>query len=260
MLSKSSLANFLVVAQVPFVKFVLSDSNVISNGIDNDKNDQINISQHFKHSNLAMLNQTLYDPSLLNNIKHHGCWCSKMSFEGVKGEQALITISDRDGEPVDVSDALCKNWFKSRFCNDRLPGGSCYGVDGYSLGYGYSVTKTSNPPQEQRTNLKNYSYADNTCTSLDPLESDPRPCELDSCAIDLYYASRINQYLSLVPNFNFREAAREEGECYRGAPSLAPLRCEGVAPKVKIEYRVEKLKPEAVFRKRMLKSMKRRRL
>ena len=73
-----------------------------------------------------------YDSTDVDAIVNHGCWCGKLNL--FHPHYSFLGGS----EPVDELDELCKDWFQTRHCNDKLEGGSCNDGNG-ALGMDYLV-------------------------------------------------------------------------------------------------------------------------
>jgi len=155
----------------------------------------------------AILKTVLFDSDVSSLIQDHGCWCSRL---GTPADRKNVR-----GQPVDVLDALCRNWFNARYCSESLPQGSCYRQPGAES---YQVVGRSEATADA------YSYAEHACL---PAEDE---CAFDSCKIDLYYATRINQYLSLVPHFRYDSSPI----CDRGPSGPKPKFCQ--LPGLKMKY------------------------
>jgi len=107
----------------------------------------------------------------LANVLSHGCWCQK-----------LDPNSDHDflggHSAVDDLDAICKQWFTARRCNENHEGGSC--VD-----------------YNQSNNSGFYQINGEKCS-----KNDNNDCEQDTCKIDMEYASRVKNFLNTAGNWN----------------------------------------------------------
>lgn len=105
---------------------------------------------------------------MYSDLIDHGCWCGKIN-----------TTSDKSilggPQPQDDLDAICKQWYSCRHCNDHINGGSCY----------------------QAENLNLISYDIEYSSEINGLECiiSSDSCGNDSCAIDLYYSNLIADYL-----------------------------------------------------------------
>ena len=108
------------------------------------------------------------------NLYTHGCWCARLT---------LTPYSEYLGgsDPYDELDHICKDWIQTRYCNDVLPGGSCFSSDADLLAASsYTLS----------FELDNISDA--TCES----DTTSSTCGFDTCKIDNFYLQRIRNFLN----------------------------------------------------------------
>lgn len=169
------------------------------------------IVHNFNFAVPSILNFVLNNQDLLNKIKNHGCWCSKM-------DPNRSNVNLGGSNTVDPLDEICKTWSECRHCNDDLTGGECDGID----------------------DIENYYYqidSQGNCTATD-LNSGSvfTDCSMSSCVIDTHYATVIANYITqnLGGNFNNVEVALNDlTTCAEGKsnPLDQNLKiCSGEAP------------------------------
>merc|ERR1712066_960809 len=109
----------------------------------------------------------------IENLLKHGCWCAKFDHDNpymhfLGGPQ-----------PVDKLDAICKEWFHIRHCNDQLDGGTCKSFNNELLTDGsYSI------------------MVDMGCMEQGGCYNTTDICSSESCTIDLHYLEQLRNYMT----------------------------------------------------------------
>jgi len=164
---------------------------------------QIPIRQEFETARNWILNE-LIEPEYLEKIYAHGCWCAKFD-PYPEGNSLNENLFRELGGPhvVDGLDQICKDWFKTRKCNDSLDGGSCtyksYSAktdktDKETSGfYNFDITNSRcvSNAQNRYRRKKGYKWAKNI----------QNKCQADSCKIDSFFANKIKIFTEENPDF-----------------------------------------------------------
>jgi hypothetical protein len=125
-----------------------------------------------------LTNENTIAAPTVSDILVHGCWCAKLVPNPFMAHLG-------GPEPVDVLDEICKNWIKTRNCNDRLSGGSC-NIDGSS-----SQQPLING--EYTLVIDPDTLNNSECKAVGAGSADQ--CSEDSCNIDLYFMKQIRDYM-----------------------------------------------------------------
>ena len=168
-----------------------------------------------RHYGFDLLNAVMQDLGYLNDeaevIAQHGCWCGKINPNN-EYQQFL-----GGPDPVDGLDEICKEWFKCRNCNDRLPGGTCN--DGTGL-----MTREYLSAGEYTISVNSSSLRDSSCvSSIDN-------CSSDSCTIDLHYVTRIINYYADPNNFFQPVYVTNDDQCSTFMMQDIERSCTGTVP------------------------------
>ena len=116
-----------------------------------------------------ILTNFINDPSWIDSLLEHGCWCAKLDPDSTQ-----IGLGGRT--PTDDLDTICKQWAQSRSCT-RLSGASCESYSHQSGGtYHYEIDYV-------------YGLEDSICPDLDT-------CFSETCQIDLFYVKQIVDWKS----------------------------------------------------------------
>lgn len=152
----------------------------------------IKIDPNFSKSGFQLLNYFLQDipEEIYDQFINHGCWCSRLG-----ATQDPIILSQLGGPTtIDDLDQLCKSWFKARNCNKNFPGGSCFDLGlSQANDMEYEIDFTSETCHVYKAN--------------DPTKTPFKPCELDTCSIDVHFANLIREKLvdiTLFDDFEFK--------------------------------------------------------
>ena len=190
------------------------------------------IYQVFPDSGNSLLDLVLQSNTINSTLlKSHGCWCSKL-------DTINSTPNTSGGEAIDELDNLCKQWFKTRHCNDDLVGGSCYNLDPITQAqnYYYQVQYDDN----QLSSLHVDKIVNSAiCNSVNQITGRVfEDCEKDSCLIDLHFVQKIFSFLVVEnPGFLENSSVLTEGEgnyCENSGATHIPFECVGTAPNLRI--------------------------
>ena len=153
-----------------------------------------------------------YTQPTVDSVVSHGCWCAKLD------SQNAFTEFLGGPDAVDELDEICRNWFKCRNCNDRLPGGTC-NVEGSNSRE--LLLAASYEMQYNSTDLLSTA----TCTY------GADQCSQDSCTIDLYYAKQIVEFVD--DNILNPIVVIDNSTCSAPVQNDIQRKCEGTAPYLK---------------------------
>lgn len=151
----------------------------------------------------------LNDNALADQVFNHGCFCSKIYHWNDR--------SIRGGHvSVDEFDEICKNWFRTRECNDKHVGGSCHdgNVNPKTTDYTYDL-------------VQNF-YDDGSVTY--DCSSNTEACALDTCIVDVEYLEQISTYLDSVSGSFNATSVNRVGDCPRSTERVVERFCNGTAP------------------------------
>ena len=118
-------------------------------------------------------------------ILKHGCWCGKLDH---KHDNAMNLGG---AETLDPLDDICRRWFRARYLNDRVHGGSC---------------------RDSRSNMHENFYImhmkpgrrHDTICLLRHIDNNRKfnTCEIDDCEIDRMHLFMIDFYIHANPGYH----------------------------------------------------------
>ena len=159
------------------------------------------------------------------DVASHGCWCAKL--DPFHGNLTMLGGST----PLDELDEICENWFKTRHCNDRLPGGSCNALGTISkellLAGEYNMDWDLDDQNKQINSCTCSSGGDN--------------CSADTCIIDRYFSTKIVEfYIENEGQFDPIVLTSESDYqmCTHKAVPKTDRFCNGTAPHLSAEKAV----------------------
>jgi len=174
------------------------------------------ITQNFVDSAQELLNAILggnaFGDSVIDQILGHGCWCSKL--DQFSNKNIIGGTS-----PIDEVDAICREWFLVRNCNDNYVGGTCFGLDNVAF---------------------TYQVENNNCSPID-LNQPTAPfiffstCEFDSCLIDTKYVNQLILYIFSTNTNWVSIPVTDASTCPQGFFHLTERHCVGVPPNLSLE-------------------------
>ena len=162
------------------------------------------------------------DSAVVDQVLGHGCFCAKLDSNNPYAEHLGGT------QTLDELDEICRDWFRTRNCNDRLEGGSC---------------KHENKVNKMKYNQNFYKvYIDQLddtkthCLTTDPDSGEAyMQCAVDDCTIDLYFAQSIKDFLLDNPSFTANVVDDPAGSCIKHPENNAIRTCHGTAPHLEIQ-------------------------
>ena len=176
-----------------------------------------------KWTEIGLENENI-NQQTIENFYNHGCWCSKL-----KPNSRPIKTG---GEPISKVDRLCRDWLRTRFCNDKLTGGSCHDSNNNDPNFStfnnfyYQIQSSDGSAANMICNTVNQ----NTGRILES-------CEIDSCKIDKFYALNIFSEVLLDPTlFDNDDDVNQVDEfiCQKTGMDNEPYECVGEAPHLSI--------------------------
>ena len=186
------------------------------------------IKQDASSSPYQILSLLISDQILLDQITNHGCHCAKFS-----SNNPSINLGILGGyEVIDDLDHICKSWIQARKCLDKFEYGSCLKYQNNNFDFNYEVIISNN------TNLNTIELA---CDLMNPngkSHGSGGDCEVDSCLVDILYATEILDFLENFEDFSTSFNATIVGDgsqCPRDyRQEKVEKYCDGQAPNVKI--------------------------
>ena len=190
-----------------------------------------------------------------SNLINHGCWCSMLNIDDPKSPK------NTGGRAVDKLDLICKSWFKSRECIEKLSGGACHEDDEDETDvFGSHDGKIGDQSQNEGISLDDLIFIDHSSDDYYELEyiqnqnqtfelnckisKKQTPCEIQSCQIDVIFIENLHKLLLNSKNWtSIFENQAEPTICHKTEGKNRPIRCEGSPPKLGIVYERE-IEPE----------------
>ena len=209
------------------MKYLFLSTIIPTFSLAQDVTQQNLILRHYGFDLLNSVMQNLGYNNEAETIAQHGCWCGKINPNN-NYHQYL-----GGPDPVDGLDEICKEWFKCRNCNDRLPGGSCNDGTG-------SLTREYLSAGEYTISVNSSSIYDSYCSnSIDT-------CSADTCTIDLYYITKIVNYYADANNIFQPIYVNNDDQCSTFIMQDVDRSCEGTAPYLTaVEKTAEEIATEA---------------